>query len=125
MSLLLGSLGLAFLASAWVVFPILARRLASVGNAVDGGILDAESRKRVALASLKEIEYDRIGGKLDDADYQELRARLEREALVAIEAAEAAHGGGAAPADGPVTHACGFANPPGSRFCSGCGARLG
>lgn len=124
MSLLLGSLGLALLASAFVVFPILARRLASVADAVQGGILDAEARKRVALASLKEVEYDRIGGKLDDADYQELRARLEREALHAIEAVETARGGGPAPAKAPAAHACGFVNPPESRFCSGCGARL-
>ena len=126
MTLLLGALGLALLASAWVVLPILTRRLAALGDTVAGGILDAESRKRVALASLKEVEYDRIGGKLDEADYQMLRGRLEREALDAIEAVETVRGGGTAPARtaGAGTHSCGFANPPGSRFCSGCGARL-
>jgi len=122
-TLLLGALALALLASIWVVFPILARRLAVVGDVAAGQVLDAEARKRVALASLKEVEYDRVGGKLDEADYQEVRARLEREALLAIRATEAARRAGDAPADANA-HACGFVNPPGSRFCSGCGARL-
>jgi hypothetical protein len=125
MTLLALAVGLALLASAWVVLPILTRRLAAIGDPIPGGILDAEARKRVALASLKEVEYDRMGGKLDDADYLHLRARLEREALLAIEAADAVRADGSLPEDFTVTHACGFANPPGSRFCSGCGARLG
>ena len=78
---------LAALAATWVIGPILARRLALLGDPIPGGVLDAEARKRVALASLKEIEYDRIAGKLDDADYQTLRARLEQEALVALRVA--------------------------------------
>ncbi len=124
MSMLLGALGLALLVSAWVVLPILTRRVAALGNAVPGQLIDAEARKRVALASLKEVEYDRMGGKLDDADYQALRARLEREALAAIEVADRAAGGAAPAPAGPAAHACGFVNPAGSRFCSGCGARL-
>jgi cytochrome c-type biogenesis protein CcmH/NrfG len=125
-SLFYAAIVLGVLSAGWVVLPILRRRLALLGDPIPGGVLDAQARKRVALASLKEVEYDRIGGKLDPEDYQRLRAQLEREALLAIRAAE-----GAAGADEPgeagftVTHSCGFVNPPGSRFCSGCGARLG
>lgn len=121
MTLFYSSVALALLASGWVVLPIVRRRLALLGDAIPGGVLDAEARKRVALASLREVEYDRLGGKLDDDDYQRLRAQLEREALRAIEAAEGAQ----LSEPFTVTHACGFVNPPGSRFCSGCGARLG
>lgn len=123
MTLLLIALVLALVASAWVVLPILTRSFAPVGDVVHSRILDAEARKRVALASLKEVEYDRVGGKLDEEDYQEVRARLEQEALLAIRATDAIHGAGEAPAD-PDAHVCGFVNPSGSRFCSGCGARL-
>jgi hypothetical protein len=53
---------------------------------------------------------------------------LSLEALAAMRAAEAvgyvAAGGGAGTAAAPDRHACGFLNPPGSRFCAGCGARL-
>ena len=122
MTLVAASVVLAALAASWVIAPIVARRLALLGDPIPGGVLDAEARKRVALASLKEIEYDRIGGKLDDEDYQALRARLEHEALIALRVAEGAHRS----ADQfEITHSCGFVNPAGSRFCSGCGKRLG
>jgi hypothetical protein len=91
-------------------------------------MVDADARRRVALASLKEVEYDRVSGKLDDRDYRRLKAQLEREALAAIAVADASADSASqstAPAHLPITHACGFVNPPGSRFCSGCGRRLG
>lgn len=127
MTLFALSVLLGLLASAWVIVPIVSRRLATLGDAIPGGVLDAEARKRVALAALKEIEYDRISGKLDDHDYHTLRAQLEREALAALEATDGAREGAAADAaiDFRVTHSCGFVNPPGSRFCSGCGQKLG
>jgi hypothetical protein len=115
-------------AAGWVIVPLISRRLALMGDPIAGGVLDAEARRRVALASLKEVEYDRASGKLDDRDYRELRAQLEREALAAIavaERAEEASDAAAILADFSVTHSCGFVNPPGSRFCSGCGRRLG
>jgi hypothetical protein len=54
---------------------------------------------------------------------------LSLEALAAMRAAEAvgyavAGDGGAGAAAAPDRHACGFLNPPGSRFCAGCGVRL-
>jgi hypothetical protein len=123
-TLFVSAILLGALAAAWVIFPIVSRRLALLGDAIPGGVLDAEARKRVALSSLKEIEYDRIGGKLDDADYQRLRAQLEREAMAALEAVEHAHIAEAEGGAFEITHACGFVNPPGSRFCSGCGRKL-
>ena len=122
------AVGVGVIAAAWVILPLVSRRLALLGDPIAGGVIDAEARRRVALASLKEIEYDRAAGKLDDTDYSELRAQLEREALAAIAAAEVAHetaGAPAAAADFRITHSCGFVNPAGSRFCSGCGRRLG
>jgi hypothetical protein len=122
MTLLLVSVLLAGLVAVWAIQPIVSRRLALIGDPIPGGVLDAEARKRVALAALKEIEYDRVGGKLDEADYLALRERLEREALLAIRASE----GALREAEHfEITHSCGFVNPPGSRFCSGCGTRLG
>jgi hypothetical protein len=124
MTLFIASILLGVVAASVVIFPIVSRRLALVGDPIPGGVLDAEARKRVALNSLKEIEYDRIGGKLDDADYQRLRAQLEREAMVALAAVENAHLAEAQGGEFRITHACGFVNPPGSRYCSGCGRKL-
>lgn len=107
-----------------------------------GEVVDALARRRIALASLKEVEYDRVAGKLDEDDYRRLKAQLEREALAAIQVAQAVDSGGqadsgaggsatatAAPPVSATTksaaaHACGFVNPAGSRYCAGCGQQL-
>lgn len=49
-----------------------------------------EQRKELALAALKEIEFDRAMGKLDDADYERMKAKYTAEALAAIREADAA-----------------------------------
>ncbi|HEY0024237.1 MAG TPA: zinc ribbon domain-containing protein [Longimicrobium sp.] len=133
MMLLIVSLLLALLAAGYVVRPVVARRDALLVDLAPGAVMDAEARRRVALASLKELEYDYLGGKLDTADYQAQKQRMSLEALATLRAAEAARsdagldGGGE---DATVTrtavdrHACGFVNPAGSRFCAGCGVRL-
>ncbi|MBW3571017.1 MAG: hypothetical protein KY467_07915 [Gemmatimonadetes bacterium] len=129
MTLLLLSLLLALLAAGYVVRPLVDRRDALLVDVAPGAVLDAEARRRVALASLKELEYDYLGGKLDDTDYRAQKERLSVEALAAMRAAEAvgdpaAVGDAGREAAGPDRHACGFLNPPLSRFCAGCGARL-
>lgn len=127
MTLLALSVLLALLAAALVVHPLWARRAALIGDVAAGDVLDAEARRRVALASLKEVEYDYAAGKLDDADYRALRDRLGAEAMRAIRAADRLRGIDATSAtlsDIAVAHGCGFVNPPRSRFCAGCGARL-
>lgn len=138
MTLLILAVLLASGASLWVIQPILARRAALLVDTAPGGLLDAEARKRVALGSLKEVEYDFLAGKLDETDYRAQIDRLSGEALQAIQAADAAqaahsvhiHGRSAAAiaaGDGAgigAVHDCGFVNPLGSRFCAGCGTRL-
>ncbi|HEU0014690.1 MAG TPA: zinc ribbon domain-containing protein [Longimicrobium sp.] len=123
MTLLVFSALLATLAGAYVIRPILVRRGALLVDVAPGAVLDAEARRRVALASLKELEYDYLGGKLDEADYRAQRERLGLEALAAIRASEAV-GGGIAVVSDSDRHACGFVNLAGSRFCAGCGTRL-
>jgi hypothetical protein len=117
------------LAAGWVIIPLVVRRAALLSDGSSGGMADADARRRVALASLKDVEYDRVSGKLDEHDYLRVKAQLQREALAAISAAEQASGEAQAPAGPGATgvagaHSCGFVNPPGSRFCSGCGRRL-
>lgn len=125
MTLLVFSLLLALLAAAVVVRPLVARREALLVDLAPGAVLDAEARRRVALVALKELEYDYLGGKLDAADYRAQKERLSVEALAAMRAAEAVGmESGRAQAAASDRHACGFLNPPLSRYCAGCGARL-
>lgn len=124
MTLLVAAVVVAILAAGIVIYPILAGRWGVLGDVIPGRVVDRESRKRVALAALKEVEYDHAAGKLDDADYRAMRGQLELEALSAVEAAETETADALANPD-PIIHVCGFVNPGGSRFCAGCGKRLG
>ena len=138
MSLVIGLL-VAVAAVLLVLDPIL--RPQSVRPA-EPGILDEpeddprEHRKELALAALKEIEFDRETGKLSDADYQSMLTRYTKEAVEALRDAEpaAAAAGGdafaAAPAgaagDDPIERLIAETRAAnrGRKFCVNCGAAL-
>ena len=106
----------------------------------------AERRKELALAALKEIEFDRATGKLSDADYETMLARYTKEAVEALREAEVPVGGWAgaggnghgpssgaaipAPAmaagDDPIERLIAEARKAskGRKFCNNCGAVL-
>ena len=112
-----------------------------------------ETPKGVALAALKEIEFDRETGKLSDEDYAFLKGKYTGVALEALraESAEAAEVGAqserqdgdgdvevmiaarvralrsaatSAPPGAPVCSTCGPRPEPDVVFCSTCGRRL-
>ena len=84
MNLLIAGVLLAVTVAVWVAHPILFRRWGMTSDPVPSATLEREARKRVALAALKDVEYDYAAGKLDAADYEEMRSRLEVEALEAL-----------------------------------------
>lgn len=69
----------------WVLHPIVTGTAAPFGRE-DEEPTEAESRKRVSLLALRDVEYDHATGKLDDEDYHALREELTAEAFVALEA---------------------------------------
>jgi hypothetical protein len=103
---------------------------------------EAEATRRVRLLALRDAEYDYQMGKLDEGDYQSLRAELAAEALAAMEAVEAEKFDGrpgwvstdaleaeveavrAGLRTGSTCGTCGHSNPRGSRFCGSCGEAL-
>lgn len=89
----------------------------------------------VAIAALREIEFDRATGKLSDADYAELKRRYTERAITAMRREEGATVA-ATPDDEieaavlawrarqPVCATCGPRPEPDAIFCSSCGGYL-
>lgn len=102
---------------------------------------ESAARRRVALAALRDLEYDRATGKVDGEDYERLRAELSREALVRLgpEAvdpdSQTARASRAleeeiaairqALREGLQCAECRRLNEHGAKYCAGCGQRLG
>lgn len=135
-------LGAAMVAAAVVIFIIqpVAKGIHASLERADDELTETEARKRVALLALRDVEYDFLAGKLDENDYRSLKGELTAEALAALEADEKARSqvGSVGPEDveaeiralrmgpheGVACPDCGYANQPGSRFCSACGHAL-
>lgn len=95
----------------------------------------AGGRGEVAVAALREIEFDRATGKLSDADYEQLKTRYTKDALAAMRSGDV-RAGAAEPVDEVeaailayrARHAdcarCGPRPEPDAIFCSECGNRL-
>ena len=137
----------------FVMLPVLRGDWATLESPEDE-VTEVDARKQAALRGLRDIEYDLRSGKIDQADYQLLKSDLARQALDAIEEERAADEGTptdaaskpaerAAPdpdgdaleaeiarvrkglAEGQTCPGCGHLNVEKSRFCTGCGGRLG
>jgi hypothetical protein len=135
----------------WLVFQPLLRPSPAKSPPIEP-VDPEETPKGVALAALKEIEFDRETGKLSDADYEFLKAKYTAAALAALrletppagEAPDAVEviiaakvralrsASTLAPSDAPAgstdsTRSCSRCGPrpePDAVFCSTCGRPL-
>ena len=137
MAILIG-LVVATLAVLVVLDPILRPARAPAPSPLEPEDDPKEQKKELALAALKEIEFDRATGKLSDGDYQTMLARYTKEAVEALREVDRplarapaaggnGHGGTAAGAgDDPVERLIAEARKAnkGKRFCTNCGAVL-
>lgn len=132
LALAIGTL-LAVGALAYVLFPLLfgtaAPRQVRIASSAGG----ARAPESEAVAALREIEFDRVTGKLSDADYAELKTRYTGQALAAMRVAptDAAQADDAAEAAIQAYRArlkrCGRCGPrpePDAVYCSSCGTYL-
>lgn len=109
--------------------------IATVGGRTRAAL---ERDKFLTLRAIKELEFDRAMGKVNDADYAEMRDRLRARAVrlmtqldgTAMYRAQierdAVEAGGAPEAGLPAgaCAACGTANDGDARFCKNCGRAL-
>jgi Double zinc ribbon len=137
----------------WLVLRPLIRP--SAPHAVIAEPIDPEETpKGIALAALKEIEFDRETGKLSDSDYQSLKAKYTAEALTAMRhdpepttadrgsddietmiaakvralrsdsAVKSSDGSASFASGAPACPSCGPRPEPDAVYCSSCGRRL-
>jgi hypothetical protein len=106
----------------------------------DDDITPEQRRRDLALAALKEIEFDQATGKLSDADYERLYQRYAAEAVEALKAGDRGTGvqgdgkdGGEAvsvppsprpPVPRRFCEECGSPLEGSGKFCSECGTRV-
>ena len=137
-ALIVGTL-LAVGALAYVLYPLLVgpvpmRRVVAVSPA-----RSPKSVEHEAVLALREIEFDRVTGKLSDADYEELKARYTARALEAMRATSVVERSAQSSADSSDAieaavrafrermHSCPSCGPrpePDAMYCSNCGRYL-
>jgi hypothetical protein len=87
---------------------------------------DLLREKALVLRSIKELEFDRGMGKVNDADFAEIGGRLRARAMELMQSIEELP----PPAPEPVAErsntceACNTENDTDARFCKQCGAKL-
>jgi hypothetical protein len=126
--LILGTL-LAVGALSFVLYPLFAGVVAAPRRAVPTAREDAVAAEQEAVVALREIEFDRVTGKLSDSDYDELKTRYTERALSAMRGSQVAED----PIEAAVLayrariRSCGRCGPrpePDAVYCSNCGAYL-
>ena len=135
-ALILGTL-LAVAALAFVLHPLFFPSAAGdrTPRALPAATARPTREKELAVAALREIEFDRATGKLSDTDYAELKQRYTERAIAAMRREEGT--ASATPPEDeieaavlawrarqPACAACGPRPEPDAVFCSTCGAYL-
>ena len=133
LALLIGTL-LAVGALAYVLFPLFIASARAPVPRVRSTRDGEKATEHEAIAALREIEFDRVTGKLSDTDYGELKERYTGRALEAMRASAASHANAPDDAVEAAVMAyrarlrrcvhCGPRPEPDATYCSGCGPFL-
>ena len=92
-----------------------------------------EHDRGLAMAGIRDLDFDHATGKVDEADFHALRNNLETRALGAMAGLDRLREadpssqpmpGSAAPATGVCCAQCGVKASINAEFCGGCGAAL-
>lgn len=107
----------------FIAYPLFNRRAADIagGDVSESELTDLLYKKESVYIALKDLDFDHKMGKIDDADYQEMKTRFETDAVALLGRIDDLAAGvstkaarkGAAPVAADV------------RFCVKCGANIG
>lgn len=107
----------------FIAYPLLNRRVAQIAGAdvEESELTDLLYKKESVYIALKDLEFDHKMGKIDDADYLEMKSRFEAEAVALLERIDEMESGVSAKnAQSSATPRTGD-----ERFCVKCGAKIG
>lgn len=121
LALVIGTL-LAVGALAYVLYPLLVGPVPT-RRVVLASKPTAKSAEQEAIVALREIEFDRVTGKLSDADYAELKTRYTARALQAMRASAAVNDSGSGVMTDDAIEAAVSAYRERMRSCPSCGPR--
>jgi hypothetical protein len=121
LALIIGTL-LAVGALAYVLYPLMVGPV-PIRRVAPRTAPSPKAAEHEAIVALREIEFDRVTGKLSDADYAELKSRYTARALQAMRASAATSSAASgAPADDAIEAAV-AAYRERMRSCPSCGPR--
>lgn len=149
-SLMIGAAGLSAAGFYRMLSPLVSDVAAGTPEAISGRARQVlEREKMLAMRALKDLEFDRSMGRLSQADFDEMSARLRNRAMTLMKqldedgtgyrslierelTARVAGQGAGAPAGPPAKAeeavpgacACGTSNDADAVFCKRCGTRL-
>ncbi len=119
----------------FIGLPLLARfgRPAAATGVTEGELSELLYKKDAAYTALKDLDFDHRTGKIDRADYEEMKRQFEADAMAVIKTIEEFQAGGtpaAIPAAttserGRFCTSCGAKANDTDAFCAGCGNKLG
>lgn len=135
-ALIIGTV-LAIAAMGWVLAPLFRADAGRATAPYSPARPDVPARRERAVEALREIEFDRATGKLSDTDYEMLKERYTRQAVVAMrsesgaaavdesEIEAAIRRAREAQANLPTCSVHGARPEPDAIYCSECGRFLG
>ncbi|MBF0171205.1 MAG: hypothetical protein HQK87_08980 [Nitrospinae bacterium] len=115
----------------FIALPLMGRfgRPAAEG-VTEGELSELLYKKDAVYTALKDLDFDHRTGKIDRADYEEMKRQFETDAMSVIATIETLQAGGGA-ATAPERDAarrfcaaCGNGAKPGDKFCASCGTKL-
>jgi hypothetical protein len=107
----------------FIAYPLLNRRASQVvgGDVEESELTDLLYKKESAYIALKDLDFDYKTGKIDAADYQEMKSRFETDAVALLGRIDELEAGvSAKSARRSATPMAGDV-----RFCVKCGAKAG
>jgi cytochrome c-type biogenesis protein CcmI len=118
-------IGLLIVAAAaiYIAWPLLRQDAHAAMPRAPSEVAAMQKEKEVALEAIRELDFDLRIGKLSEEDHQSLRANLEKRALHALTALDAA-GDDASPMRAIAGQGSAPSTDEGGGFCPSCGNRF-